>query len=361
MKLLLLALGALGFPQESAPSRPASGPESRPAPPLETLLRRALETYAAEDFPAAESALKEALPLAPENPEIHRRLATLYLRVRRFGDSARCFERYLALEPSAVGGCPWIGNAYHEIGDFEKAEAWYRRVLGAAPGNLEAKRGLALTLHKKGDDARAEPLFREVAASAKFGSVALAAARRYLGEILLARGDGRGAILELQQAKAEDPFSAEVAYALARAFAAAGESARAEEERARHRLLNEHSQEIEALRAHLRARPGDLEAMAKIAGHLSAIGDHAGAERTLRRAVALSPNDPSPRLGLVDFLEARARPEEARRALEEAALLFPEAPSVFERAFRFHRARGDFQAMYEAAEAFHRLTGKAPR
>ncbi|MGH7151447.1 MAG: tetratricopeptide repeat protein, partial [Planctomycetota bacterium] len=358
MKGLLLALLGVGCGEPSqAESRPASAPSSRPAGALREILRRARATYAGEDFPAAEAALKEAFLLAPENPEVHRMLGALYLRVRRFQDCARSLERYLALDPPAVGSCPWIGTAYHELGELEMAETWYRRVLEGGPDRLdpektEARRGLALTLHKKGDDASAEPLFREVAKRAKPGEPALADARRFLGEILLSRGDAQGAVLELQQAKAEDPFSPEVAYALARAFAGAGDSVRAEEERARHKLLNEHQQEIETLRARLRASPDDAEATTSLAAHLSAIGDQKGAEKALRKAIARSSHDPSPRLSLVDFLEARGRVEEARNALEEAATLFADAPAVFERAFRFHRSRGDFEAMYRAADAY---------
>jgi Flp pilus assembly protein TadD len=367
VKSVLLALLGLGCGEGSkAQSRPASAPASRPTGELREILQRARATYARENFPEAEAALKEAFLLSPETPEVHRMLGALYLRMRRFQDCARSFERYLALEPRAVGSCPWIGTAYHELGDFERAEAWFRKVLGGGPDRLdpeklEAKRGLALTLHKKGDDASAEPLFREVAKRAKPGEPALADARRFLGEILLSRGDAQGAVLELQQAKAEDPFSPEVAYALARAFAASGDSVRAEEERGRHRLLNEHQQEVEALRARLRASPDDMEATTRLATHLSAIGDHEGAERTLRKAIAHTTHDPSPRLSLIDFLEARGRVEEARKALEEAGTLFPEAPAVFERAFRFHRARGEFDAMYRAADAYHKLTGQAPR
>ncbi|HKB15006.1 MAG TPA: tetratricopeptide repeat protein, partial [Planctomycetota bacterium] len=355
MKALLLALLGVGRGEASqAASQPASAPSSRPVGELREILRRASETYAEENYPAAEAALKEAFLLAPESPNVHRMLGALYFRVRRFQDSARAFERYLALSPAAVGSCPWIGSAYHEQGDLEKAETWYRRVLAGGadpldPGKLEAKRGLALTLHKKGDDASAEPLFREVAKRAKPGSPALADAHRFLGEILLSRGDAQGAVLELQQAKAEDPFAPEVAYALARAFAASGDSVRAEEERARHKLLDEHRQEIEALRARLRASPDDAEATTRLATHLSAIGDHEGAEQALRKSIARLTHDPTPRLSLVDFLEARGRLQEAREALEEAGTLFPEAPAVFERAFRFHRARGDFDAMYRAA------------
>ena len=364
MKGILLVLGSFAGatgPGLQSDSRSASGPATQPVPAIEQLLRRARELGRREDYPGAEATLREAFVLAPENPEVHRMLGALYLRAHRFGDAARAFERFLALEPAGVARCPWIGHAYHQLGELEKAQSWYGRVLEADPKNLEAKRGLALTLHKRGEEAAAEALFREVASRAEPESEALADARHYLGEILLARGDGQGAILELEKAKAEDPFGPEVAYLLARAYARAGDSARAEEERARHRLLNEHRQEVETLRERLRASPADLEAVTRIAVRLAAIGDHAGAEKTLRSAIERVPQDPSPRLSLVDFLEARGRLEESRRALEEVASLFPEAPAVFERAFRFHRARGEFDAMYRAAEAYHKLTGKAPR
>jgi len=191
VRVLLLALLGAGCGEASqAESRPSAAPASKPTGALRECLRRAKEAYPREDFPGAEPARKEAFALAPETPEVHRMLGALYLRVRQFQDCARSFERYLALDPSAVGSCPWIGNAYHELGDLEKAEAWYRKVLAGRPDRLdpeklEAKRGLALTLHKKGDDAAAEPLFREVAKRSKPGEPALADARRYLERISL--------------------------------------------------------------------------------------------------------------------------------------------------------------------------------
>jgi Flp pilus assembly protein TadD len=333
--------------------------ETRPS--AEDRLARARVEYARGDYPAAERSLEEALALAPGDARIHLMLGALHLRVRRFEGAARAFERGLALDPSEISRCPWVGHAYHELGDLEKARAWYGRVLEAAPENLEAKRGLALTLFKRGESQDAERLYRELRESAPAGSKARADAHRFLGEILLERGEAQAAALELLLAKAQSRFDPEIAYALSRAYAAAGDPARAEEERKAHEKLSRHRSGLEAMQARLRSNPRDREAWLGAASHLEEMGDGEEAEGTLRRAAALLPGDPAPRLALVDRFEKTSRKAEARALLEEAALLFPESPEVFERAFRFHRAAGDFEAMVQAAEAYYRLTGRPPR
>jgi len=336
----------------------AGAQESRPATEW---IEEAQRAYVAGDYPAAEESLRRALALAPEDSRVHLMLGALHLRVREYEDAARSFERGLSLDPSEIGRCPWIGHAYHELGNFEKARHWYERVLEEAPENLEAKRGLALTLYKTGEAERAERLYRELKEKAPRGSKARADAHRYLAEILLDRGEAQAAILEFLLGRTESAADPEIAYGLARAYAATGDDARAEDERANHERLLQHRSGLEAMQSRLRANPRDLEAWVGAAAHLEGMGDVGEAERTLRRAARALAASPGPRVALIDLLERRERLAEAGALLEETAALFPADADVLERAFRFHRARGNFDAMVRAAEAYHRLTGRPPR
>ena len=61
-----------------------------------------------------------------------------------------CKERFVTHVPEQVGRTRHLAHAWNELGQVERARAHYDRVLAAAAGDHEARRGRALALWRLG-------------------------------------------------------------------------------------------------------------------------------------------------------------------------------------------------------------------
>src|SRR2546425_7241905 len=66
---------------------------------VKSLLDRARTYEKAEDYTGAERSYHEALTLAPDDPEVLKRLGILYQTELKFGDSIELFRRALSVSP----------------------------------------------------------------------------------------------------------------------------------------------------------------------------------------------------------------------------------------------------------------------
>lgn len=156
----------------------------------------------------AESLASRAVRLDANNPKAHRSLGLVYAARGRFEDAHDAYDRALSLDPQAWGTLinkaelyniqdqprlalaaqeqayaamtvvydeepvrvrPWyadlghaIADQYAQLGQFEDAEIWYRRVLEHTPYHVASTVGLARLLHAAGDRQKAAELCRRL-------------------------------------------------------------------------------------------------------------------------------------------------------------------------------------------------------
>ncbi len=111
----------------------------------------ALAAYRESDYAAALVHLHGVLAREPDFPAALYQLGVTHFRLRRYGDGAKAFERFLAAAPGELGATQGLAHCYYSLGDYPRAQAHYERVLAVAAASAEAWRGLGLALLRQGD------------------------------------------------------------------------------------------------------------------------------------------------------------------------------------------------------------------
>ena len=158
--------------------------------------------------------------------------------VRKAGEAARlwilrqndqaeaAFQQLIKLYPS-VRGVHYAYGAYLSYSRPEDAMTEFRRELQLNPDNVGANAMLALLLLHAGDPSSALPYAKKAAANGP----SEAPAEYAYGEVLLASGDLRPALANLEAAESLDPEALEYHMALAGAYSRAGRREEARRER----------------------------------------------------------------------------------------------------------------------------------
>lgn len=114
-------------------------------------LSSALKAYRESDYAAALVHLHAVLAREPDFPAALYQLGVTHFRLRRYGDGATAFERFLAAAPGELGATQGLAHCYYSLGEYARAQGHYERVLAVAPASAEAWRGLGLALLRQGD------------------------------------------------------------------------------------------------------------------------------------------------------------------------------------------------------------------
>jgi tetratricopeptide (TPR) repeat protein len=317
MRALLLLL-ALGSAQEDAllARRPADLPraelgtwaqwERASAPPavVREGYAAALTAYQWDDAPRALAHVYALLEKAPDYPAGLHLLGVAHFRLRRYGDAAEAFERFLAHSPQLVGRTRVLGHCYYSLGRYDEALAHYALVLAAAPDDVEARRGLALARMRSGDTEGALLALARVLAH----SPAHADARYWRARILYEDERLDEARTEVREACKLAPRDPRGWFLCARIEEESGAAEVAAAARARFAELDAVERAARALEARLLYAPADLALLRELSELRLEAGDVARARPLLERALAQAR-----RLGTPDAAHwARAR----RAALE---------------------------------------------
>jgi tetratricopeptide (TPR) repeat protein len=319
----------------------------------------------------AETPLRRAAEVIPEEPEVWLNLGIVEQRTGRYGESLEALDRAASLAP----GWDLVhfnrGVTLARLGRHQAAVAALRRALELRPGYPEAQRNLALLLRESGDPEAALEALEAAAAAGPGGRPDPALQReralvyRTLGRLadaeeilrrLLAEAPGdpglrtdlavtlarrqrlEEAAAELGRALADDPSHAEAWYNLGvvRSRGAGRQVAESGDAEAAYRraleLAPDHPQAHNALGVLLAGR-----------GELVPALDH------LRAAAGAAPEWAEARFNLGVALDGAGRPAEALAAVERAVELDPDNA-------RFHFALGSlYAARGEAARALDHL------
>ena len=114
------------------------------------LLQHAREYEAQQKYDAAEEQYKQALQMAPDNPEILKRLGILYQTEVKLQDSLAVFEKVLALQPQYPQTNFFMGVSYFALNNYESAISAFDKELATPHPHPKCRYYLALALESEG-------------------------------------------------------------------------------------------------------------------------------------------------------------------------------------------------------------------
>lgn len=115
-------------------------PDEAPDPGMASFfyLRRAQHLEAAGDVAAALEALQTAVRSRPAIKGAQSALARLLFEGEAWAEAASAYERLLEMEPGQDQNLVRLGAAYHNLGEFDRAEAAYLQALAVRPDQYQA-------------------------------------------------------------------------------------------------------------------------------------------------------------------------------------------------------------------------------
>jgi tetratricopeptide (TPR) repeat protein len=162
---LRAAIGALGRAPAQALAQARALRDEVPslaqAWQVEALALRALGEHQAAFGPAL-----RAVELAPGDPEAVTNLGTILGALGRGEEEIECYLQALRLAPEHLPALYNLGECYEQRGAWVWAAVWYRRVLEAEPRHAAAIAGLGRVAGHRGRPAEAVEYFREAIAIA---------------------------------------------------------------------------------------------------------------------------------------------------------------------------------------------------
>jgi tetratricopeptide (TPR) repeat protein len=252
------------------------------------------------DDAAAESALREGVSVIPKDRDLQNALVR-FLFVKRGAAAAEAeLNKMIAASPDDHFASFTLAQLYAENGEPGKAEAIYQRIIakeGTRAPALDARNRLAAAAAARGDTASAKKLVAEILDASPHDADALV----LRGNMELASGDPKDAIVDLRAVLRDQPSAPGILRVLAR--------------------------------AHLRN------------------GEPALAEETLRRAMDANPGDVGVRLDLASFLAQDGKPEQAEAIVQALAKDRPADSDIQEALFRVSVGANDFATARAAADA----------
>src|SRR5205814_769379 len=125
---------------------------------VKSLLEQARTYEKAEDYAGAERSYREALTLAPSDPEVLKRLGILYQTELKFADSIELFRRALSASPQQPEVSFYLGASYLGLNQFKEAAESFERELSTTHPHPRCHYYYAITLQSLGrtDDALAQ-------------------------------------------------------------------------------------------------------------------------------------------------------------------------------------------------------------
>jgi len=257
------------WPRAEAGTWDAWTPDIAPEGEAFTGMRTAAIQYYRGDLPAALTSLYDLLEAQPDYPPALYQAGAIYFRLRRYGDAAYAFERYLAVAPARVADTRALGHALYTLGRYEDAERHYVSVIEAGGEHPEALRGLALAQWRLGrPDEALELLAKLLELDPEHDEAELWRAR-----ILYDEERSEEALVAAEAARERDPHEPQAWFLLSQLFFEAGRDEEAEAARARFQQLDLVEQETRVIESQLLYAPRQPQLRARLIELRAGTGD----------------------------------------------------------------------------------------
>jgi Tfp pilus assembly protein PilF len=155
----------------------------------------------AKDFDSGIAHLKKATELYPNFPQAYATMGAAYLDQKKYKEAQTALEKAVELDPKAAGAFIELGATLNQVKDYPGAISALNRGLELNPDVPAGDYELAKAYMAQQQWQSAEPHLRKVIAA----EPNMAGAHVMLGNVLLKKGDGAGALNEFQTYLKLDP------------------------------------------------------------------------------------------------------------------------------------------------------------
>src|SRR5215472_2016486 len=160
--------------------------------------QKALE---AKNMDSGVTHLKKAIQLYPNFPQAYATLGAVYLEQKKYKEAQEALEKATQLDPKAAGAYIELGATLNQLKDYPAAVTALTKGLELNPDVPAGQYELAKAYMAQQQWPNAEPYLRKVIAA----QPDMAGAHVMLGNVLLKKGDGPGALSEFQTYLKLDP------------------------------------------------------------------------------------------------------------------------------------------------------------
>jgi tetratricopeptide (TPR) repeat protein len=370
MKLMLRCIGLLGLASATLMSASAALSQSL-GPQVQSDLRQGMDALQRGEFGSAEQHLSRVLKARPGLSEVRANLGLAYYADHRYADAVQAFSQALKENASLATAREFLPLSLAGANRCPEAVPGLRRQFASGSDEkLRRIQGLSLQrcLVESGQQAEADQVMQELLAKypddvdvlyeagqmyAKLSSslylrlmqIAPHTVRGYqlMGEVSAAQNDWPAAIRSYRQAAKLEPKQPGLHLRLAE-------------------LMLEHpgspddwKQAVEDLKAELEIDPTSADAEYEIGEAYRKHDELEDAEPALRKAIALDPRLPEPRLALAKVLRADHHAQEALSILEPARAAAPDNAAVHFLLAQLYRDVGRTSDAEKEMNAFQRL------
>ena len=269
------------------------------------------------DTATAEALFKDALAIAPQSPDIRLDYAVLCLDKEDFAEAKLQAEKALQLAPDLMRAHYLLGRILYEQGDYAGAKAQLEPAVVDNP-TFEVGYNLALTYLNLKDLNHVRLLFDEMVV----GLGDSAQIHIHFGYAYWRTGYPDKAIEEFKRALAKNPKVAQAHYFMGLAYL----------DRDEDKGWDEAAQEQ---REEIKNDPTDFRAHYELGNIALKQHNAEEAERELKRASELAPENPDPLIYMGELYSGQNRPVEAEAAMRKAIALTTDPARG---AYQVHRA-----------------------
>lgn len=261
-----------------------------------------------EDTQGAETHLREAVRLAPQNPEYLTNLGMALSRQGRTQEAIDTFQQALTVNPGHLNALVNMGATLLNSGKAPQALPYLEAAVKVAPDSAQAQYNLGAALARAGKKQEAlAPLRAAAELSPEEGRI-----HRLLAQTLLDLNDMAGAAAAFAQALELHPDDAEAWGNRGLALASLGQYAEA----------------ARCFESALKIIPDNTAVQFNLANVWFELGEYEKARAAFALCVERSPDDAGAVYGLALSLEALGRREEAVQHLRRALAIKPDFPEA---------------------------------
>lgn len=143
---------------QSKPSAISSQPSAHVAegPEVARLHEDAIKQIKEKNYTGAESVLRKALLIKPDDAEMHNHLGFALKTQGRYREASAAYQNALKLKPDCYEAMNNLAVTYEMLGEREKAKSLYKKALSLNPSYAEAHLNYALLLEAEGKNSEAE-------------------------------------------------------------------------------------------------------------------------------------------------------------------------------------------------------------